>query len=128
MEEKYFIKENYRKIRKKLIIEIVNARIEEIVNIIFKKNINIVSFKKKIENKIYFIMEDKFISDNFDINFQHYLQKDSNLKTFLIDNFTIDTLIISASRLSTFGWKKEAIPVVETKNSLIARIFQSIFG
>ena len=47
LEEKYFIKENYRKIRKKLIIEIVNARIEEIVNIIFKKNINIVSFKKR---------------------------------------------------------------------------------
>ena len=128
LEEKYFIKGNYRKIRKKLIIEIVNARIEEIVNIVFKKNINIKSFKKKNDNTMYLTIDDKLIFDNFEKNYKFYFLKDLILKIFFINSLTIKTLIKRASRLSTFGWKTEAIPVVQTKNSLIARIFKSIFG
>ena len=34
----------------------------------------------------------------------------------------------SAFKSSSYGWKKEAIPISQTKNSLISRIFQSLFN
>ena len=71
LEEKYFTKGNYRKIRKKLIIDIVSARIEEITSIILNKNINIESFKQN-NTAIYIVIEDQFIFDNFKKNFKFY--------------------------------------------------------
>ncbi len=124
LEEKYFIQGNYRKIRKKLIMDIVNARIEEISNIILNKNINL-EFLKKKNIPIYMIIEDKLIFDNFKENFKSYF---SQYEFNLIDDFKIDALVMSAAYLSIYGWKKEAIPVTQTRNSLITRIFKSLFG
>ena len=123
-EEKYFSEGNYRKIRKKLIFEIVKARIEEIVNIIFNKNINIKSLKKN-NVRIYLTIEDQVIYNNFKENFNYVF---SHNETDLIKDLDIDKVILSASYLSTYGWKKEAIPITQTKNSLITRIFKSLFG
>ena len=127
LEDKFFTQGNHRKIRKKLIQDIVNARIEEITNIILNKNINIELFKKK-KIIIYVIIEDQFIFDNFKENFKFYISKEYNFESHLINNFKIETSIMSAAHLSIYGWKKEAIPVTQTKNSLIARIFKSLFG
>ena len=124
LEEKYFIQGNYRKIRKKLIMDIVNARIEEISSIILNKNINL-EFLKKKNIPIYMIIEDKLIFDNFKENFKSYF---SQYEFNLIDDFKIDALVMSAAHLSIYGWKKEAIPVTQTRNSLITRIFKSLFG
>ena len=127
LEEKYFTQGNYRKIRKKLLVDIVNARIEEITSIVLNKNINI-DFLKKKNITTYIIIEDQFISDNFKENFKFYFSKEHNVESHLIHDFEIDTSIMSAAHLSIYGWKKEAIPVTQTKNSLIARIFKSLFG
>ena len=124
LEEKYFIQGNYRKIRKKLIMDIVNARIEEIASIILKKNINL-EFVKQNNIPIYMIIEDELIFDNFKENFKSYF---SQYEFHLIDDFKIDSLVMNAAYLSIYGWKKEAIPVTQTKNSLITRIFKSLFG
>ena len=51
-----------------------------------------------------------------------------NYDTHLIEDFNIDKIILSAAHLSAYGWKKEAIPITQTKNSLITRIFKSLFG
>ena len=126
LEEKYFDNDSYRKIRKKLIIDIVNARIEEITNIILKKNINIESLNKN-NAKIFIIIEDQLIYDNFQKNFKFYISQKYNFEPDLINNFLIDSSIVSAAYLSAYGWKKEAVPVTQTKNSLITRIFKSIF-
>ena len=126
LEEKYFDNDNYRKIRKKLIIDIVNARIEEITNIILKKNINI-EFLNKNNAKIFIIIEDQLIFDNFQKNFKFYISQKHNFEPHLINNFKTDSSIMSAAYLSAYGWKKEAVPVTQTKNSLITRIFKSIF-
>ncbi len=126
LEEKYFTKESYRKIRKKLIIDIVNARVEEIVNIILNRNINIKSLQQN-NAVIFIIIEDQLIFDNFQKNFKFYISQKYNFVSYLIDNFQIDSTIMSAAYLSAYGWKKEAIPVAQTKNSLITRIFKSIF-
>ena len=126
LEEKYFDNDSYRKIRKKLIIDIVNARIEEITNIILKKNINIESLNKN-NAKIFIIIEDQLIFDNFQKNFKFYISQKYNFEPDLINNFQIDSSIVSAAYLSAYGWKKEAVPVTQTKNSLITRIFKSVF-
>ena len=126
MEEKYFIQGNYRKIRKKLIEDIASARIEEIIDLVLNKNINMKSFKEK-NCKIYLVIEDELIFNNFKENFKFYCSQDYHFDLHLINDLEIDLLIMSAANLSIYGWKKEAIPVVQTKNSLITRIFKSLF-
>ena len=127
LEENYFTKGNFRKIRKKLISDIADARINEIVDIIFNKNINIESLKEN-KIKIYLTIKDKEIFENFKESFKFYFSKNSNFEIFLIDDFEIEESIINVANLSIYGWKKEAIPTTKAKNSLIARIFKSLFG
>ena len=127
LEEKYFTDGNYRKIKKKLILDIAQARINEIIQIIFNKNINIKTFKEK-NYKVYFMIQDKIIRNSFEKIFKSSLLVTGNSEPSLIKDFAIDSSIINASNLSIYGWKKEAIPIALTKNSLITRIFKSIFG
>jgi len=127
LEVNYFMKGNFRKIRKKLILDIATARINEIVDIIFNKNINIESLKEN-KIKIYLTIKDKEIFENFKESFKFYFSKNSNFEIFLIDDFEIEESIINVANLSIYGWKKEAIPTTKAKNSLIARIFKSLFG
>ena len=127
LEEDYFTKDNFRKIRKKLISDIADARINEITHIIFNKNINIESLKgNKI--KIYLIIKDKQILENFKESFKSYFSQNSNFEIYLINDFETDESITSIANLSIYGWKKEAIPTTKLKDSLITRIFKSLFG
>tara|TARA_B100000965_G_scaffold250466_1_gene210609 strand:+ start:196 stop:1395 length:1200 start_codon:yes stop_codon:yes gene_type:complete len=127
LEEKYFTKQNYRKIRKKLIVDIASARIDEIANIIFNNNTNIRTFKP--ENvKIYLIIKDNLIFDNFKDYFKLYFSNKNKYVSHIIDDFDINELIINTANLITHGWKKEAIPVTQIKNSLITKIFKTLFG
>ncbi len=123
-EEKYFDGKNNRKVRKKLIIDIVKARIEEINDIIFNKNINIKTLKKN-NIAIYLTIEDKNILHNFKENFISFF---SHNKTFIVEDYNLDKIALIAAQLSVYGWKKEAIPITQTKNSLISRIFKTLFG
>lgn len=127
LEKKYFLKGNYRKIRKQLIIDIVNARIEEIVNIVFNNNINVESFKKN-NFKIYLIIKDKLISKCFKTNFILYVSENNRFQTNLLEDFEIGSSIISTANLSIQGWKNEAIPVIQNKETIIGRIFNALFG
>jgi len=127
LEEKYFTKGNYRKIRKKLILDIANARINEIASIILNKNINTKSFQ--LNNvKTYIIIKDELILNNFKENFRYCFSDNNNFQLNFINDFDINSSIINTANLSIYGWKKEAIPIVQTKSSLITRIFRSFFG
>ena len=53
-------------------------------------------------------------NDDFDINFQNNLSSEDILNT--------------VHKLVHFGWKKEAIPISETKKTLIRRLFEVIFN
>ena len=127
LDKKYFTNENFRKIRKKLIHDIVYARVEEILDVIYRLNINLKHLKNNCNN-IYISIEDSNIKTNFEEIFKTYFFENKNLKVNFIDNFNEELLILSAVNLSIFGWKKEAIPITQTKNSLITRIFKSLFG
>ncbi len=126
LEENYFKKGNFRKIRKKLISDIAEARINEIVDIIFNKNINIKSFKEN-KIKIYLTIIDKKILNFFKKSFYSYFSKDNVLDIYFIDEFETEESIINIANLSIYGWRKEAIPTSKSKNSLITRIFKSLF-
>ncbi len=127
LEDNYFTKGSFRKIRKKLILDIANARINEIVDIIFNNNINIKSLKRN-KFKIYLTIKDKQILENFKESFKSYFLKNSNFEIYLINDSEIDESIMNVVNLSIYGWKKEAIPTTKIKNSLITRIFKSLFG
>ena len=127
LEEDYFTKSNFRKIRKKLISDIADARINEIVDIIFNKNINIESLKGN-KVKIYLTIKDKQIFENFKKSFKSYFSQNNNFEIYLINDFEIDESIMNVANLSIYGWKKEAIPTTKIKKTLITRIFKSLFG
>ncbi len=127
LEKHYFAAENFRKIRKKLIFDIAIARVHEIADIIFNKNINIRSLKEN-KIKIYLTIKDKEIRNNFKENFKNYFSQNDNYEVLFIDEFNIEESIINIANLSVYGWKKEAIPTIKVKNSLITRIFKYLFG
>ena len=47
IEKNFFPDQNFRKIKKKLIVDIANARIQELAEVIIFKNLNFKSFVKK---------------------------------------------------------------------------------
>ncbi len=125
-EKSYFTDINFRKIRKKLIFDIADSRIEEIIDIIINKNINLKNLIQK-NCKVYLNIYDNIVLENFKEVFLKYFLKNHNFQTEIV-NFESDKIILNAAKLSFFGWKKEAIPITQTKNSLITRIFNSIFN
>ena len=127
LEENYFDKKNFRKIRKKLIFDIAEARISEMIDIMFNKNINIKSLKENKLN-IFLTIKDNDIFDNFKTSFKSYLLKDNSYEIDLVNDTEIEESFMNVANLSIYGWKKEAIPTAKIKKSLITRIFKSLFG
>ena len=79
-------------------------------------------------SKVFLTINDPLIQKNFKGRFKTYFEKNGNYEINLIDEFDPEETITNVADLSTYGWKKEAIPIVQTKNSLITRIFKSLFG
>lgn len=127
VEEKFFIGENYRKIKKKLIYEVVQARIEELLDIIIFKNVNY-SYYSTISKQIFFEKNSKkqlkFLEKIYEGIFSH----NNKFAVNYVDNASSEKILNSSDRLVHFGWKKEAIPMTQTNKSMIARIFDTIFG
>ena len=125
LDKEYFDK-NFRKISYDHINDIINARLEEIINIILKKNINL----RYLDNKIFpivILFEDSGILKSLKENLINTL-KDNKLIFF--PETTQDehlTLCKNSADLFVKGWVKEAIPIIQTKKSIISRFFSSIF-
>ena len=127
LDKKYFKNENYRKISYTHLLNIIDARILEIINLIYNKNINLHFMKTKL-SAVYVEIYDKFISINLKNNFLNNVEsKGLNLNY----NKTQENLyhsLISAAELITKGWSKEAIPIKQEKKSIISRFFSTLFG
>lgn len=126
IEKEFFKNDNFRKIKKNLLKEIVKARIEEISNIILFKNTNIKS-SQFVAEKIFVVIEDDLIYKNFNNDFNFYFSKDFIKSITVSNDFETDSIFYKAAHLSAFGWRKEAVPILQTKSSLITRIFKTIF-
>ena len=126
LEKKYFQSQNFRKIKKKLIYEIAEARIFELAEKILLKNLNINNFLKK-NITIFLQVKDKNCFNSFEKIFMNSFsfKKKYDLKN--LENLNIESLYESANKLVQYGWKKEAVPIIQENNSIIARFFNYIF-
>ena len=61
--EEYFIESTFRKISLKHLEDIISARLEEMINIIYKKNINLAFLKKKNHSIDFLVKEIKFFEN-----------------------------------------------------------------
>ena len=124
--EEFFVNQNFRKIKKKLIVDISSARIQELAEIIMINNINISEFLKT--KKSIFLQIDDHITHEFLLSkFELFFSKNKKFKVNFLNIFRTSELCEDAKKIVQFGWKNEAIPVVERKQSLISRFFNLIF-
>lgn len=127
VEEEFFIGENYRKIKKRLIYDIVQARIEEILDIIIFKNINY-SYYSTISKQIFFEKNSKQQLKFIEKIYEKIFSNNTKFAVKYVDYASSENILNSSDKLVHFGWKKEAIPITQTNKSIIARIFDTIFG
>ena len=122
IEKKFFKDQNFRKIKKKLIKEIAEARIIEIAQLMLHKNINLKSFlKTKIP--IFLELNDKINLECFESSYRLFFSDKENYKLNFYNNNSFEKIYENLNKLVQFGWNKEAVPVVQEKKSLVSRIF-----
>ena len=127
VEKNFFQDNNYRKISKKLIKDIAKARIEELSEIILFKNINTKFFlEKKIP--IFLKLNDSLIFQKFINSFKLIFSNKYNCSLSVIDNDETENFYNNANDIVQFGWKKEAVPIILEKRSIMARLFNFLFN
>ena len=127
LNSKFFSSSPYRKIKHHLILDIITARLDELIEICYEKNINLNYFKKN--NNTLYISIEKF--EYFE-NIYFALQKNLSINSDLVFGKNADDSSLSslngAAELIGKGWEKEAIPVIQSKKSLISKFFSELFG
>tara|TARA_B100000579_G_scaffold194927_1_gene159324 strand:- start:1221 stop:2423 length:1203 start_codon:yes stop_codon:yes gene_type:complete len=126
LDEKYFSSTVFRKISLQHINEIVVARIDEIADLIYKNNINLKNLKNEIKH-IYFSFEDLNVLKNLRKNFEKIFEDKKNI---VFEEKTQDEHLLpclTSAELIGKGWEREAIPTIQTKKSIISRIFSAFF-
>jgi len=105
---------------------IINSRINEMVNYIFNQNKNLTYINGKIFH-IYLFFEDNEIFQNLGHLFLKCLktdQKKTHTELLHQNNFLA---LSAAAELIFKGWHKEAIPLKDRKKSIISSFFERFF-
>ena len=126
IEKKFFEDNNFRKIKKKLIFDIAEARINEILELMLFKNINL-KYYNKLPQSLFFQLKSRSSFQSIKDIYKNILLQKGILDVKCLDNVSNEDIVHTARNLVHFGWKKEAIPFTKTKKSLIARFFSLIF-
>ena len=126
IEKDFFTGQNYRKIKKQLIIDIAEARIKELAEIIIDKNINTKSFRNK-NTPIFLMIKDQIVSEKLKNSLKFFFIDEKYSDKNIIKNYVSQELYDNAFNLVQFGWKKEVVPVIQEKKSIISRFFSNIF-
>tara|TARA_A100001011_G_C14313877_1_gene846967 strand:- start:1517 stop:2716 length:1200 start_codon:yes stop_codon:yes gene_type:complete len=124
----FFIGENFRKISLSHLKKIIEARIEEIIDLSFNKNINIYEFKKN-NSHIFLNIENKDIQNNLGKTFISKIYSNSQIEILnKAQDEQSDTSLHHAAEIIVKGWDKEALPLIQPKKSIISRFFSSLFN
>ena len=126
LEEKYFHNQQYRKIKKNLIAKIAKARIDELSEKFYLKNINLTKLLEKID-VIFLEINDQKHFNCFNNAYEKSFSLYDRYEFKIVKKPDMEEIISKADNIAQFGWKKEAIPVTISKKSFITRIFQKIF-
>ncbi len=126
LDKKYFVDQNYKNISHEHIFNICKARIDEIVDIIISKNINLKNYEKK-NLHLYILFENNDFLKILGNQFKKKINLGLSVETDY--DFDIDShkTVKIFSELIIRGWAKEAIPITKKKKSLISSIFSLIF-
>jgi hypothetical protein len=101
--------------------------VKELAELIFTKNINIKNLVN--DNTVLFLsLEDTDIINSLRKNINKIFSNDGNIKLIDYDNDTYLDSALTTAELIGKGWEKEAIPLIQTKKTLIARIFSGLFN
>ncbi len=126
LDKKFFKEISFRKISINHLIKIIQARIDEILDIVYFNNINLNFFKNK-NKQIYLSFSDHNIVNNLEKILKQKFSFEESIvleKEELAEN---DSACYETAELIGKGWKNEAIPIVDTKKSTISKIFSAIF-
>ena len=125
LEEKYFKNQQYRKIKKNLIAKIAEARIDELPDKFYLKNIN---FKKHLltTRAIFLDINDQQHFSCFSHAYEKSFAFKNRYEVKIVKKPDIEQIVNKADNIAQFGWKKEAIPVIKHKKSFLVRILQEI--
>ena len=126
LDRKYFDDMAFRKVSIKHLNEIINARLDEIIDLIFKNNVNL-NYKTNSNSLIYIIFEDQNILQSLKPRFFEYLSSNKLLFNSADTQDEHLRACIGSAELIGKGWEKEALPVIQTKKSTISRIFSTFF-
>ena len=127
IKKELFAGDVFRKIKEKLIYNIASARIKEIIEQKKKKNVNFLNYNK-VSNDVFFEIDTKSQLINLEGIFERIFSMYENYNLIPIKSLTSENLINTVNNLVYFGWKKEAIPVLQVKKSVFARFFDKIFS
>ena len=127
VDKNFFSESPYRKIKYQLILDIIAARLDEIIEICFAKNINLSYFRQN-NNTIYITIE-KF---EYFKNIEFALRKNQYINSkFVFGEKEEDcslSILNGTAELIGKGWEKEAIPVIQSKKSFISGFFSKLFS
>jgi cell division protein FtsA len=127
LDRKFFLNSPYRKIKHQLILDIITARLDELIEICYEKNINLNYFRKN-NNAIYVTIE----NIQYFKNIEQALQKNKLINPeWIYNKNTPENSLFSlngAAELIGKGWAKEAIPVAQTKKTLFSSFFSKLFS
>ena len=106
--------------------EVAQARIEELAEIAIFENINVKNFLKK-DLKIFLKINNQFNEKCFGNIYKNVFSRNNKFEVKFLKNYSNDETFNNVNSLVQYGWKKEAIPIVQEKKSIIARFFDLFF-
>ena len=92
---------------------------------IILKNINFLSLL--IKDIPIFLKIDDFNNKYFKEIIKFYFSNKNNFELINLGREFSDNFYNDASKIVQYGWKKEAVPVVQEKRSILARFFNLLF-
>ena len=115
LDKELFENNNFRKIHKKLIFDIAEARIQEFAEIFLYKNINLKNFLKK-KSLIFLGINDYQKIKCFEESFLTYFSNKKGFEVNLIDKLPLEEACDNINSFVQFGWKSEAVPFIPEKS------------
>ena len=127
IEQKHFDEKQYRKIKKNLIAKIAEARIDELSEKFYLKNINLKKFLEEID-VIFLEINDQNHFSCFNGVYEKSFSFNNKYMIRILKKPSKEQIMDKADNIAQFGWKKEAIPITKVSGSYISKIFKAIFS